>query len=356
MKKIIVVGAGIIGASLSFPLAKAGAEVLVLDALADVGGVATPNSWAWVNASWGNAPDYVRLRMRAMAEWRNLTAVDKRLNVKWCGGLLWDLPEDELRNFVKDRKAVGYDVELVDGEAARRVEPRLSNYPQLAAYAACEGAIEPVLATHGFITAAKTSGARIIHNIKIDDFLVVGDRITGVRAGGSLYEADEVVLAVGAATKELLAKIGLTLQIGSPPGLLVHSEPCKKILNGLVMAPELHVRQTSEGRLVAGSDFGGAQPGDDPAATAKALFQKLCETLQDAKDLKLDFFTLGFRPTPSDGMPGLGRPHGIEGLYVCVTHSGVTLAPALGNLCSAEIMTGVRDLLLYPFHIDRLCS
>ena len=52
-KRIIVVGAGIIGASIAWHLAKAGAEVTVLEA-GEPGGVATRNSWAWINASWGN--------------------------------------------------------------------------------------------------------------------------------------------------------------------------------------------------------------------------------------------------------------------------------------------------------------
>ncbi len=52
-KRIIVVGAGIIGASIAWHLAKAGAEVTVIEA-DEPGGVATRNSWAWINASWGN--------------------------------------------------------------------------------------------------------------------------------------------------------------------------------------------------------------------------------------------------------------------------------------------------------------
>jgi glycine/D-amino acid oxidase-like deaminating enzyme len=356
MKKVIVIGAGIIGASLAYFLAKAGAEVLVLDELDAAGGVATPNSWAWINASWGNPPAYVNLRMRAMAEWRGLAQVDDQLKVNWCGGLLWDLPEDQLRNYVTDRNAVGYNVELVDGVNTAKIEPRLKKVPTLAAYSSAEGAIEPVAATIGFRRAALSLGAQFAQGVKVDDFAVSDGKITGVRAGGKLHVADETVIAAGAQTAQLLAKIEITLNLNVPPGLLVHSEPCEKLLNGLIMAPELHMRQTAEGRLVAGSDFGGAQPGDDPASTADVLFSKMKDTLHGAENLKMDFFTLGYRPTPADGIPALGRPSGRGGLYVCVTHSGVTLAPALGMLCADEILHDVSDQLLSPFHLDRLCS
>ena len=64
---IIVIGAGIIGASLAYHLAKSGARVTVIEA-AEPGGIATRNSWAWINASWGNPDPYFRLRRQSMAD------------------------------------------------------------------------------------------------------------------------------------------------------------------------------------------------------------------------------------------------------------------------------------------------
>jgi len=97
-KQVIVVGAGIIGASIAWHLAEAGAAVTIVDA-ARPGGVATANSFAWINASWGNPEPYFRLRMRAIAEWTRLkTAVDA-IPLAWCGGLCWHLPPQGLEAF-----------------------------------------------------------------------------------------------------------------------------------------------------------------------------------------------------------------------------------------------------------------
>ncbi len=94
-KEVIVIGAGIIGASIAWHLAKAGAQVTVI-ADSGAGGVATPNSFAWINASWGNPEIYFRLRTRAMAEWTRLAKDLPGLPLAWCGSLCWDMPVDRL--------------------------------------------------------------------------------------------------------------------------------------------------------------------------------------------------------------------------------------------------------------------
>jgi len=352
-KKIIVIGAGIIGASIAYFLAKAGADVLVVDSQHAGGGVATPNSWAWINASWGNVEPYAKLRMRSMAEWRALALVHNDLTVNWCGGLLWDLPQNQLLEIADKQKSLGYEVELIDSAAALKIEPNLRATPKLALYAVGEGSIEPVAATLGFLAAATDHGAKILLGAKVSDFDTCGGKVGGVYLDEQLHEANEVVVAAGAQSPALLAQLGIVLNLESPAGLLVHSKINSKLLNGLVMAPELHVRQTREGRIVAGSDFGGTQPGDDPAATATVLFRQVKDMLIGAEDLAMEFYTLGYRPTSLDGMPLIGRPSKIDGIYVAVTHSGVTLAPALGLFCAAEILLDQRDPLLLPFHVDR---
>src|SRR6476619_3760164 len=97
-KHIIVIGAGIVGASIAWHLAAAGARVTIFDA-GEAGGVATPSSFAWINASWGNPEPYFRLRIRAMAEWKRLAAEVPDIPLAWSGGLLWDLPARELEDY-----------------------------------------------------------------------------------------------------------------------------------------------------------------------------------------------------------------------------------------------------------------
>jgi glycine/D-amino acid oxidase-like deaminating enzyme len=353
-RKIIVVGSGIIGASIAWHLAKAGAQVTVI-AESAAGGAATPNSFAWINASWGNPEPYVRLRMRAMAEWSRLAAEVPGLPLDWCGGLCFDMPVVELEAYAARHNAWGYAVRRVDGAEAARIEPNLVAPPAFALHVAGEGAAEPVLSARALLDAAARHGAEILSG-KVTALRVASSKVTGVETAEGALFADEVAVAAGTGTPALLATAGVELPLETPPGLIIHSRPHARLLNGIVLSEPLHIRQTMEGRIIAGADFGGTDPGADAEATARALFSQLRGMLRGADGLEFDFFTIGYRPTPIDGFPAVGRATGIGGLYAAVTHSGITLAPAIGLFAAREMLEGERDPLLAAYGLQRFSA
>lgn len=350
-KRVIVIGSGIIGASAAWHLAKGGADVTVLEA-GEPGGLATRNSWAWINASWGNPEPYFRLRQRAIAEWHRLEGEIPALAVNWCGGLIWDLPPAELDAYAAQRQAWGHPLTLVTRAEILAREPNLRDVPDHAFHVAEEGMLEPLATSQALLAAATSLGAEVLTGSPVK-WLERGDRVTGVMTDDGVIHADETLVAAGVHTDRLLDSVGITLKLTSPAGLLAHSKPAPKLLNGLVMTPGLHIRQTAEGRIVAGTDFAGADPDNDAEALAASLQHKVEAMVTGAEGLGLDFLTVGHRPTPADGFPSIGRPRGCEGVYTIVTHSGVTLAAALGRFAAEELLTGRRDALLDPFHPDR---
>ncbi|MGX7876486.1 NAD(P)/FAD-dependent oxidoreductase [Mesorhizobium sp. ORM6] len=353
-KQVIVIGAGIIGASIAWHLTMAGARVTVI-ADSAAGGVATPNSFAWINASWGNPEPYFRLRTRAMAEWARLAQDLPGLPLAWCGGLCWDLSVADMETYATEHSSWGYGIKRIDRAAAARIEPNLAELPDFALHVAEEGVAEPVAATKALLADAERNGARILTST-VTALVQIDGKITGVDTSHGLIAADEVVIAAGVGSPGIAATAGINLPIETPPGLIVHSRPYKKLLNGLVLAERLHMRQTSEGRIIAGSDFGGADPGMDAEVTARGLFAAMKAMLRDSEGLELDFHTVGYRPMPIDGFPIIGRAEGMDSLYVAVTHSGITLAPAVGLFATREILDGERDPLLAPYGLGRFAQ
>ncbi|RWB78755.1 MAG: FAD-binding oxidoreductase [Mesorhizobium sp.] len=350
-KDIIVIGAGIIGASIAWHLAKAGARVTVVSD-SGAGGVATPNSFAWINASWGNPEIYFRLRIRAMAEWKRLAKDVPGLPLSWCGGLCFDLPPDRLEAYAAEHSSWGYGIERVDARRAGEIEPNLVAPPDFAVYVAEEGVAEPVPTAKALLADTERLGARVIVGA-VDRLALSNGKVTGAVVSGETISAEEIVVAAGAGSPAIAASAGIELPLETPPGLIVHSRPHRKLLNGLVHAERLHMRQTAEGRIIAGSDFAGGDPGENAEATARELFAVTKAALRGADGLELDFHTVGYRPTPADGFPIVSRADGVGGLYIAVMHSGITLAAAVGLFAAREILEGERDVLLAPYGLER---
>ena len=348
---IIVAGAGIIGASIAYHLVKSGAAVTLIEA-AEPGGVATRTSWAWLNASWGNPQPYFALRRRSLAEWKRLAAEIPALRVHWVGGLLWDLPERDLKAYAAEHAGWGYGIRLVDYPEAQRIEPALRETPELAVHVAEEGALEPLASAQAILAAAQSHGATL-KRARILKLLRKDGRVGALLTDQGEIAADHIVLATGAATATLAATADIHVPMSTPPGLLVQTAPTAKMLNGLVMAPEMHVRQLEDGSLLAGADFGGSDPGADAAATAAVVFAGLQRLLHGGDGLRFARYQIGHRPLPADGFPIVGAAPEVEGLYLAVTHSGITLAPVLGHFAAAELLGAARDPLLAPYHPAR---
>lgn len=345
----MVVGAGIVGASIAWHLARAGGRVTVVEA-GEPGGVATRTSWGWINASWGNKEAYFRLRMAAMAEWRRLESELPEIKVAWVGGLLWELPTRELEAFATEHAAWGYDIRRVDRGETRRIEPTLATPPDVAVHAACEGAVEPLAVARTLLASAERLGATVLAGVPVRSIHLAAGRVAGVETGAGRIEADQVVIAAGAGSAALAASAGLMLPVSAPAALLVVTTPQAKLLNGLIMTPEMQLRQAPDGRLIVATGLGATASSGDAAAvlvdTMKSLFE-------GGASLALESHVAAARPIPRDGLPIVGPVESTDGLYIGVTHSGVTLAPAIGRFLVDEILTGRRHPLLAPYGPER---
>ena len=99
--RIVVVGAGILGASIAYHLVKRGASVLIVEAVRP-GAEATEKSFGWINATFSKRPRaYFDLNQLGLAGWRRLEIeLGGELKVQWGGSVSWapaDSTADDLR-------------------------------------------------------------------------------------------------------------------------------------------------------------------------------------------------------------------------------------------------------------------
>jgi glycine/D-amino acid oxidase-like deaminating enzyme len=351
-RKVIVVGAGIIGASIAWHLARAGAAVTIVEA-GEAGGVATPRSFAWINASWGNPEPYFRLRRRSMAEWSRLVGEVPAIQLGWVGGLCWDMSADQMETYAAEHGSWGYGIRKVDRNEAERIEPNLAAPPERALHVAEEGAVEPDGAARALVEDAVKRGARLVGRTEVRGLIVESGAVRGVATADGELRADETVIAAGVATPRLAATVGVHVPLVESPGLVVYARRSQKLLNGVVIVERMEVRQTADGRIIAAAAIGRGDPGKDPQVAASAAFGEVQAMLIGGEQLAFDRYAVGYRPMPVDGFPIVGRAAGVEGLYLAVTHSGITLAPALGLFAAAELLGADDEPLLAPYRPHR---
>jgi glycine/D-amino acid oxidase-like deaminating enzyme len=348
-QSILIVGAGIIGTTLAYRLAKSGAKVTVLDA-AMQGGIASAASFGWINATHGNPRPYYKLRRYAMDAWQRVAPDLPELPYMQNGTIYAHFPDSPLETVFDQHSAWGYPLEWISATTIAKLEPNLKIQPPHALLCPVEAQVQPDVAARLFL---KSSGARVVQ-AEATHLLMQGSKITGAATSQGAITADITVLAVGIQTAALAGTVGLNVPLKSPPGLLIHTKPHPKTINHTILTDRLHLQQRPDGTISAGGDFGGGLVINDPKAAATELFARLTATVNSPHPLAFSHATQGLRPTPTDGMPIVGSP--APGLYLAVMHSGATLAPGIAELVTAELTTGHRDPLLSPYHPDRFLS
>ena len=105
---------------------------------------------------------------------------------------------------------------------------------------------------------------------------------------------------------------------------------------------EMHLRQLPDGTLHMGQGTQESLDRDDSQAHADDLLGRATHYFPALQGATAIAQPVGYRPMPADGLPVLGFAKAAPGLYVAMMHSGVTLAPLVGELAAIEIAEGVR--------------
>jgi len=88
--------------------------------------------------------------------------------------------------------------------------------------------------------------------------------------------------------------------------------------------------------------------------SARPWLELLRRHLTGGEKLELESIKVGIRPMPEDGYPIVGFHDRIEGLYLAVMHSAITLAPVISRLAANEIVDNVRMKPLESCRLSRL--
>src|ERR1700730_11511237 len=257
MIKTIVIGAGVMGASVAYRLAQAGAAVTVLEGDRTVGCFSGSSS-AWTNAHKKSPKPYHDLNVAGVKAHAALAA-EFGATPWWHGGgsLEWEAEPDRTaqRANIEQLRYWGYAAEWITLRQAQELEPdidpvTIGDAP--VAFFPEEGWLDPVVYAHAMLSAARRRhGAKVICGARVMDLIMAGDRVSGVRvADDTKYEADVVVNCAGRWTNEATRDAGLHLPLAPTVGFLVFTPPVAASLSRVVRTTVIDARPDGAGRLM----------------------------------------------------------------------------------------------------------
>lgn len=359
--EVAVVGAGIVGASIAFRLAREGVRVWLVDTAHPASGTSSA-SFAWVNANAKTPREYFELNRAGMAEYHRLRG-ELPGGAPWLhagGNLVWIGEEGrgELERRVERLRSWGYAAEWIESLRVNELmEPRAA-FPEPETRAASfpgEFWVDAPGLVENLVEAAHEGGAETRFGAAVTSIETREGRVSGVRlADGRHLRVDVVVNAAGPGADWVAALVGRKLPLVPRRGLLarisVDGEPLRRILH----TPPVNLRPDGPGRLLLHHESVDAKLDDLPRELlGRELLERARQVLSALEGAEVEEVRVGVRPIPQDGFPCVGAVAAVPGYYEAVTHSGVTLGPLLGRLLAGEILTGIVDPSLVPYRTER---
>ena len=352
-RRIAIVGAGIVGVTLAWHLARRGAAVTLIDG-GQPGSACTGRAFGWLNVAHGQPEPLRALRHLATHEWRRLQReLGERLEIDWCGALTWTSDPADAERLVRDHAAAGYDVRLMERDELAAREPNLIALPEVAAFSPLEGGIDAGPMAAVIAQAACQAGATARFDCAAEGLKTAGGRVTGVRTAQGTVAADAVVLAAGIATPALAGGLGPALPVEASPALLLRFHAPRRLVHTILNGPAVEMRDGGPGELRAAEDFG---PGADADAIARETLAAIGRTLREAEDITVASAQVGQRPMPADGLPIIGFMPQVEGLYIAAMHAAVILAPTVARMMTAELLDDIPVAMLEELRPGRAAA
>ena len=352
---IIILGAGVNGASIAFHLArrKAGRVVVIDKATAGEGG--SGRSSALVRMHY-TLPEEVRLALKSheyFTHWQEIVGRPSAFKAIGFIRLVAANDVEAMKKNVAMHRALGADARIITADEVRAIEPdwRVDDF-EYAAYEPRSGYGDGGVVANDFLDRAREMGAIYLPRTRVTALRVEGGRVQGVTTGQGRIDAPLVVAAVGPWSRPLFQAAGVDLPIEpefhrvailkNPPGMKGGGVACiDSILN-------LYYRSEGPERTLVGEFYGprdvdpDAFPQSVPEEDLLEMALGVARRIPKLEDGAVARAVTGVYDMSPDQRPLLGPVPGVRGLHVAAGFSGMgfKIAPAVGLTMSELLLDG----------------
>lgn len=364
---VIVIGSGVIGCAAAYYMAKKGMSVLVLDQDESVGNGGSSRNGGGVRQS-GRDPRELPLAIYGVENvWPTLSdelGVDVEYHKE--GNLRLGKTETHkqiLTGLTEKAVACGLNVRMIDAEEVRKINPYLSEEVTCASWCPTDGHANPMTTTLGFYKNARALGVVFHMGEKVVKLEKVHGKLRRVCTKTTVYEADQVLVAAGYASRFLTQTVGIDVPMREEliEALVTEAEP-KMFPQMLGTADaDFYGHQTNHGSFV----FGGATGMESTvldngtnrtsSLTAPCICRGIMKYIPKLADAKIVRTWAGYEDLSIDGIPVISKVEEVPGLLLACgfTGHGFGISPVVGQLL-AQLAAGETPMLsLQEFRYDR---
>jgi sarcosine oxidase, subunit beta len=369
---VVILGAGVMGASIAFHLAKRKAGNIVVIDKDHVGRGGSGRSSALVRMHYSFPPE-VQLALISLCMFQNWQdVVGVRGDFRKTGFVRIVHPNEmaRLKLNVEMQRRLGATVELIDKHDLQGLEPDWNvDEVELAAYEPDSGYGDGAGVAGDLLNAAREMGATYLSRTQAAAFSVEAGSVRGVVTEQGIIAAPIVISATGPWTRPLFQHAGHDLPIEceyhqvailrNPPEMKGGGCAC------IDSVTATYFRSDAHDKCLVG-DFYGKRPIDPDNFPQRAsdesleeIIERACRRVPKLAGAEVMRGVTGVYDMTPDSRPLLGEIPGIRGLYVCAGFSGMgfKISPAVGLVMSELVLDGeVKSVDISAFRASRFAE
>jgi sarcosine oxidase subunit beta len=364
----IILGAGLMGASIAFHLSRRNAgRIVVLDKdHAGSGGSGRSSALVRMHYSFPPEVQLALISLKIFQHWREIVGEAGEFRKTGFVRIVHPGESEALKRNVAMQRNLGANVEIIDRHQLKQLEPHWHvDEVDIAAYEADSGYGDGNVVANDFLTGARDSGATYLAKTCVTNFLIEGGRIRGVQTDRGEIHAPVVIAAAGPWTRPLFQVTGFDPPIETEfhqVAILKNAPSMKPGVACIDSVTATYFRSDGSDKFLVG-DFYGKRPVDPdnfPQRPSEAdledIIDRAARRVPKLENAEVMRGVTGVYDVTPDSRPLLGAVPGVDGLYLCAGFSGMgfKISPAVGLVMSELILDGTgKSVDITPFRVSR---
>jgi sarcosine oxidase, subunit beta len=352
---IVILGAGVMGTSIAFHLAKRSAGRILIVDKDHVGRGGSGRSSALIRMHYSFPPEVqlALVSLQVFQNWQEIVGTPGDFRKTGFVRIVHPSETARLKQNVQMQQELGAKVELIDKQQLHALEPDWKiDDMDLAAYEPDSGYGDGAGVAGDFLSAARDMGATYLSRTQASSLIVEQGKIRGVVTDQGTVSSPQIIAATGPWTRPLVRQAGYELPIECEYHQVAILRNAPTMKGGgcacIDSVTATYFRSDAHDKFLVG-DFYGTRPVDPdnfPQSASpeslEGIIERACRRVPKLEGAEVMRGVTGVYDVTPDSRPMLGEVPGIAGLYVCAGFSGMgfKISPAIGLVMSELVLDG----------------